>query len=479
MRRKGKPRPNAVQTLPKRHPLRCAIYCRVSTAEQADRNTIASQLQLLPEHARKQGWQVIEPLYIDNGHSGTTIEGRPDFVRLLADVEAGLVDVVLVIDVDRLTRSEKSWDRALIFDTFRVNEVLLATPGGVIDLQDDAQSLSADIIGSVAAFERRKINSRLARGKRTRTKEGVFRAGKDPYGYRWESKRYVVVDAEAVVVRRMYELVQIEGVNMLTWRLNEEGFTTRKGGRWRASSVRKILTRRTYYGDHIVFKGEGLPPIPVPPIVSRDVWARVQQVMRDRKPVARSKHGTPMLSGLLKCGICQRAMWLTYPRKGHGTHAYYRCSSTNSWRKEHMTGPCGQRHHRQDVLEEAVWTAVCAELREAKPSAPGIDRDAVNRRIAELEAQARDAVARERRKLISREHCEEDLAKIANERIGLEAQLYAEPIAVPEVDLSRLDELPVEARRELIRGVGEVTVQRDGRVKVGPDEQTSVTKQAA
>src|ERR1041384_3598148 len=83
---------------------RCAIYARVSTEAQREKHTIDSQLRLLPEYATQRGWTIVEE-YVDNGFSGETIEGRPAFSRLLDDATRQLFDVVLVIDEDRITRS--------------------------------------------------------------------------------------------------------------------------------------------------------------------------------------------------------------------------------------------------------------------------------------------------------------------------------------------------------------------------------------
>jgi DNA invertase Pin-like site-specific DNA recombinase len=447
--------------------VRCAVYARVSSAEQKAKNTIASQLRLLPEHARQQGWELVDQ-YVDDGYSGSTVEGRPAFTRLLADVEAGAIDVVLAIDADRITRSSQTLQRALIFDTFRRCGVQLATPSGVIDLQDDAQSMTADILGSVAAFERRKFLARTARGKREKVKQGKFRAGIDPYGYRWADGAYEINPTEAAVVRRMFQLARREGVNMLTWRLNQEGHRTRRGGVFRTSSVGKILRSRTYYGHHVVFKGEGLPPIPTPPLVTREQWTETQQALRERRSVAKTKHGTPLLSGLLRCGICGRHMWCVRAR-GNQQHrySYYRCASTNGWRREGLKGPCGQLHHRTDALEAAVWEAVCKAVRCTKLAAPGVDEAATRQRIQELDGLEQEVMQRRRRTLITAQTCDRELGEIARERAGLESALRAEPVAVSKLDLRRLDHLDDESKRRVIALVGMVRVGRDGELQVG------------
>jgi site-specific DNA recombinase len=192
-------------------PLRVAVYARVSTERQRDRHTIDSQLRLLPEHARRQGWRLVET-YVDDGISGKTIEARPSFQRLLADAEAGRFDIVLSIEASRIVRPDERIQSALIHDHLRRCGVRLATPEGIIDLRSDDQALVAEIQHAVAGWERRKIVSRMMRGKREAARKGRRFSSLDPYGFRWvpadipNGGSYQIVPEEAVVVKRMFAL---------------------------------------------------------------------------------------------------------------------------------------------------------------------------------------------------------------------------------------------------------------------------------
>ena len=154
--------------------MRCAIYCRVSTEEQKNCQTIRSQLEELPTYAAKQGWTVIGT-YTDDGRSGESVEARPEFQRLLRDAGAGTFDVVLAIDRDRLARSEWAEDMAFIQDKFRRYRIKVAFPGTTLDLEKPEDRLVDDIRGGVARYEKHQIARWMRRGKLSKLRgQGVF-----------------------------------------------------------------------------------------------------------------------------------------------------------------------------------------------------------------------------------------------------------------------------------------------------------------
>lgn len=432
--------------------MRCAIYPRVSTDRQRERHTIDSQLRILPEHAERQGWTVLDPRrYVDDGKSGEDVVGRPGFTKLLDDAARGLIDVVLVIDLDRVTRSRKSAEGALIFDQLREYGVKLATPSqGIIDLDDEDQDLLVQIKREVAKWEKRKIVRRMLRGKREAAKRGGRVPGPDPYGLRWvkndaDARRgaYEIEREEADVVRSIYALaIDGLGINMIVWQLNSEGKRTRDmkrgsrpmggAGAWSTSTIGKLLHSTTYKGEYRVFEGEAdIPPTPVPAIVNAETWALAQAALKRRKPETRWKHDRRyLLSGIVRCGECGYAMWVVNARPHrHGQHAYYRCSSSNSWRKMKMTGPCGNRHHRVDTIDVAVWGKVAEVLRDPKllavACALGVEGPAVDwaaqvesarRKLGELEKLEGDVLRRQRHGLLSSAAGDRELGEIAGER---------------------------------------------------------------
>lgn len=430
--------------------IRVAIYARVSTDRQREKHTIDSQLRLLPEHAKREGWTVTE-IYKDDGKSGETVEGRPDFTRLMDDAADKLFDIVLCIDLDRITRSKKSAEGAVIFDQLREYGIKLATPTqGIIDLDDEDQDLLVQIKREVAKWEKRKIVRRMTRGKREAAKKGKRFSCLDPFGLRWAvdenspiGGRYEIVPAEALIVRRMFHLATVEGLgtNLVVWRLNQEGHRTRdikrgsrpKGGQgeWAVSTVRKMLRSPTYRGEFLVFKSSDKTVIKVPAIIDAETWDRAQSALTDRKPEAKWKHDRQyLLSGLVRCAVCDAAMWAVNARQDRGNpQAYYRCSSTNSWRKMKMDGPCGNKHHKTDVVDAAVWAKLSEVLSQpallADACALGVQPKGVDwtaqaagarRTLGKLEKLEGETLRRHRRGLLSSSACDRELGEIAKER---------------------------------------------------------------
>ena len=161
----------------------CAIYARVSTTGQRDQHTIKSQHEVLSAYADSQGWDTVET-FTDDGKSGESIEGRPAFERLLQNAIEGRFDVVLVVDLDRLTRSSQSAESGLIYDILRKYEVKIATPTHLIDLENDEQGLLAGISREFSKYEKPKIRVRTQRGKLSKLREGKLADGSVPFGYR-------------------------------------------------------------------------------------------------------------------------------------------------------------------------------------------------------------------------------------------------------------------------------------------------------
>lgn len=471
--------------------LRCAIYARVSTERQRDKHTIDSQLRLLPEHARRQGWKLVDT-YVDDGISGKTIEARPAFQRLLADAETGLFDVVLSIEASRIVRPDERIQSALVHDHLRRCGVRLATPEGIIDLRSDDQALVAEIQHAVAGWERRKIVSRMMRGKREAARKGRRFASLDPYGYRWvpadnpNGGSYQIVPEEAKVVRRIYQLaLEGMGASMIAWTLNQEGHRTRDikrrsrpqggPGEWAATTVKKMLRSSTYKGAFIVFKKDDKTAIEVPVIIDSATWERVQESIGARTVETKWKHERQyLLSGIARCGVCESAMWVVNARPGKSKHAYYRCSSTNAWRKMKMNGPCGNKHHRVDAIDHALWERLVEVLSNPKLLAAaceignekkGVDwaaqAEGAKKKLDELSERVAETLRLERRGLLTPADRDKALEAIKKERTFFEKNLRRaeEQLVDASVRKQRIKDIQDQAAM-LARGLPRASFER-------------------
>jgi site-specific DNA recombinase len=358
-----------------------ALYCRVSTEEQREGQTIDSQVAELERFAREKRWTVAD-IYKDEGWSGSLL-ARPALDQLRDHAHQGRFQVVLVNDVDRLARDVSHLGivkRDL--ESRGVQVVFRKLPGE----QSPTHNLLVNILGSFAEFERELIADRTRRGRRHKVEVRKQHVGAlPPYGFKYipklnstgEPGHLEVLPDEAAIVRRMYMWVDQHSLSIekVAARLNAAGIRPRKGGRqWQKSSVRRILRSEVYagvwhYNKHL--HCEPLRPsprkyrkslrtslrlrartdwIPVPlpaelRIINRSLWNRVQQQI-DRNIVlsTRNTRHFYLLRGFLRCGGCKGA-YVGDP--SHGRFAYRCINRCKRYPSIH-----------EDFLNDTVWSAV-------------------------------------------------------------------------------------------------------------------------
>jgi site-specific DNA recombinase len=227
----------------------------VSSEQQREEHTIASQTAALIEFARSRGLEVpTEWVFEDEGFSGATLE-RPGLERVRDLAAEGQIQVVLAYAPDRLSR--KYAYQVLLIEEFAkqgVETQFVNAPQGT----SAEDQLLVQFQGMIAEYERAQILERSRRGKRHRARCGeVSVLSGAPYGYRYIRKTdealaaYQVIDAEASVVQRVYEMYTVAGLSMgeITRRLNAEGIPTRKqSSRWERSVIWAMLRNPAYRG---------------------------------------------------------------------------------------------------------------------------------------------------------------------------------------------------------------------------------------
>src|SRR6201988_4498727 len=236
--------------------LRVALYARVSSEQQTEQGTIASQVAVLKARIVEDGFH-LEPdhRFIDEGYSGTTLV-RPALERLRDAVAAGAIDRVYVHSPDRLARRYAY--QVLVIDEFRRLGVEIVFLNRAIGLSPE-DDLLLHVQGMVAEYERAKILERSRRGKRHAAHQGevsVLSGG--PYGYRYIGKhegggvaRYVIDEAEAPIVRLMFQWIGHERLSIgeVCRRLQQRGYLTRRGKpAWDRTTVWGILKNPAYIG---------------------------------------------------------------------------------------------------------------------------------------------------------------------------------------------------------------------------------------
>jgi len=267
---------------------RCAIYTRKSSEEdlEQDFNSLHAQREACEAFVKSQtgeGWRLIKTAYDDGGLSGGNME-RPALNRLLADIGSGLVDVVVVYKVDRLTRSLA--DFAKMVEVFDAHDVSFVAVTQQFNTTTSMGRLTLNVLLSFAQFEREvtgeRIRDKIAASKR----KGLWMGGVPPLGYDVRDRCLVINEAEAATVRMIYQrYLRLGSVRLLKHELDRCGTiskirVSRKGVRsggqpFSRGALYELLANPLYIGDvrHRRERHSGQHP----PILHRSLWERTQQ----------------------------------------------------------------------------------------------------------------------------------------------------------------------------------------------------------
>ncbi len=307
--------------------LRCAVYTRKSTDEGLDQafNSLDAQrdaCEAFVASQRAEGWVAVPDRYDDGGFSGGTLE-RPALKRLLADVERGLVDVVVVYKIDRLSRSLTNF--AKLVDVFEAHGVTFVSVTQAFTTTSMGR-LTLNVLLSFAQFEREVIGERIRDKIAASKARGMWMGGKVPLGYDVRDCKLVVNEAEAEAgrVRRVFELFAETGSGVETVRrLRDEGIVAKSGRPLDKGDVYKLLHTRTYAGE-VAHKGQVYPG-EHEAIVPRELWDRAHAVLQvsPRARANQNRNGTPALLKGLIFGADGRALSPTHTRKRGRLYRYY------------------------------------------------------------------------------------------------------------------------------------------------------------
>ena len=306
--------------------LRCAVYTRKSTEEGLDKefNSLQAQREACEAYVasqRSEGWALIRDAYDDGGFSGGTLE-RPGLQQLLADIEEGLVDVVVVYKIDRLSRSLMDFSKLVeVFDRAGVTFVSVTQS---FNTTTSMGRLTLNILLSFAQFEREVIAERVRDKIRASRQKGMWMGGSVPLGYVVKDRKLVVHEPDAAVVRSMFErFLRVGSATVLARELRAEGVLTTKGRPIDKGYLYKCLSNRTYLGLAI-HKGTAYPGEHAA-IISQDLWDKVHAILAEnaRTRSARTRAQTPALLRGLIFGPTGAAMSPTHTRKGNRLYRYY------------------------------------------------------------------------------------------------------------------------------------------------------------
>ncbi len=317
--------------------LRCAIYTRKSTEEGLEKefNTLDAQRESGEAYAQShkhEGWITLSEHYDDGGFSGGNTD-RPGLKRLLEDIDKGLIDVVIVYKIDRLSRSLIDFTK--LIDNFEKHGVAFVSVTQQFNTSTSMGRLTLNILSSFAQFEREVISERIRDKFAASKKKGMWMGGIVPLGYDVDNRKLIINEPEAELVRLIFKkFVETQSMSRTAEYINERGYKTKllvfstgktKGGKpFTKQIIYSILNNRLYLGE-ISYKGENYLG-QHEAIIDKALWDEVRKIKNISprfRAASRKIQTDALLVGLLKCTCCNRAMVPTSSNKNNKTYRYY------------------------------------------------------------------------------------------------------------------------------------------------------------
>ena len=496
--------------------MRAAIYVRVSTQQQAEKYSLDAQKRILSDYCDHNGYEY--EIYEDAGISGETIEDRPAIKKMLADIPEGSYDIVLVIELERLSRSEELLDWLVIKKILRDNGVKLATANQMFDLADDEDDFLTDLFGALSKREKKKIIRRMKRGKHQAMSEGRYAGGYLAYGYTYDyqTKELQIEPTQVEAIRLIFRLCVQENMRtrQIAEELNKRGIPTHieltghtylkrnpriKG--WYSATVRGILTNPIYKGmnryNYRYYSG-GMKPREewkygtCPAIVSEHMWELAQARLKERMiGSSKNKKYNYLLSNLLYCRECKSKMQgITYTYKDKPSHAYYKCNG----RTFKLLGlDCKMPSVKKKPIEALVWEKIReivtnpelikASLTDFESSGVEEDLADIAQRLDKKELERERLISAYRKGIIEMEDLEQEMAVLNSEisALGERGKELEEMLAASSVEervmetlydelaamQERIKNCSFENRQEITKLiVRKVWLDREGNVEI-------------
>jgi site-specific DNA recombinase len=349
-------------------PTSAVAYCRVSSAQQEERETIQNQIDFAQNYCKLNNID-LQHIYKDDGVTGTLpLDERPAGYEMLQDAKNGKFNLVLVFKLDRLGRATRVILNAVHeLDNYGVKVRSMTEP---FDTSDASGRFLLTILAGVADLERSNILQRMELGAVRAAKEGKFLGGQPPYGYKvtkdgFYEPNYEPIEglgmSEVDVVRMMYDMAcEGQSTVRIANKLNSLGVplltdirnTPRTSDRgWINSTVYRMLKKPVYIG--IRQYGKNKIESTIPAIISKEQYDTAQRLIERNKSMIKGnvKHNY-LLRGLIKCAHCGYAYVGNY---NHGTIGQYIDTGNRHWRKKGLSSQCFGKTISLPWIEKAVW----------------------------------------------------------------------------------------------------------------------------
>jgi DNA invertase Pin-like site-specific DNA recombinase len=469
-----------------------AVYVRQSEDKTGHAAAVQRQEADCRLMAQAKGWES-PALYADNSISATSGKTRPDFERLIADVERGTITRIVVWHLDRLTRSMKDLTRLIeAGQKHRVN--IACVQGTSLDLGDPTGVAVAQILTAIAAMEVKHKGERQRSANEQRANKGEAFWTRRPFGYDRADGHVFVVEAEAEAIRSGAQAV-LSGATLssvaaawnalglvTTYSKREDkdaGQAARGGLPWNVTSVRRVLMnpryagKRLYNGEEMTIDGNWEA------ILDDETSRRLEEMLTDprRRTAPDDLNSKYLLSGIAVCGKCGAKMFAApVPAKGGGKRMVYRC----------FGGYCMQRSLVEiDEYVQGVVVGILSRPDAAKLFAGGGNTAELRKKATDLRDRRRLLASLVAEGLMSDADVREQAGKLTKELGEVEAAKSASEGLNPAAAVVGADDVakawsgqPLGNQRQIIRALMDITVLPAGKGRGFASEQISLKPKA-
>lgn len=329
--------------------LRVTYYARVSTEKDEQVHSLKNQIEYYSDFIkRNQKWTYVDG-YIDEGISGTSVNKRESFLKMISDAKLKKFDFIITKEISRFSRNT--------LDSIKYTQELLSYGVGVLFQSDNINTLMPDaelrltIMSSIAQDEVRKISERVKFGFKRAIEKGVVLGNNKIWGYRKDAGKLVIDEKEAEIVRLIFDMyaTQNMGIRGISARLDNMGIRNNKGNPFSFSTIKNILTNPKYMGyycgnkthkfdyklhdrkyldqtEWVMYKDEET----VPPIVNEDIWQKANYILRGRSEKQSAEDKTSYqnkyaYSGKIICTEHNAPYYRTLYRYSSGNKEVWQC----------------------------------------------------------------------------------------------------------------------------------------------------------
>ncbi|MEM1484853.1 recombinase family protein [Oscillospiraceae bacterium PP1C4] len=360
--------------------LRATFYARVSTDKDEQLHSLQAQIKYYSDFIiSNPNWTFVEG-YIDEGISGTSVKKRESFLKMIDDARLKKFDFIVTKEISRFSRNT--------VDSIQYTQQLLSYGVGVLFQSDNINTLMPDselrltIMSSIAQDEVRKTSERVKFGFKRAIEKGIVLGNSKIWGYKKESGRLVIVEEEAELIRKIYDMYAIEGAGMRSicnW-LSEQGIKNTRGNDFSFSTIKGILTNPKYKGyycggkthkfdyklsdvkyldqsEWVMYKDETGEIVPA--IVSEEIWDKTNLILAKRSKQQSAEDKTSYqnkypYSGKIICMEHQVPYYRACYRYKSGSKEVWQCKKYSEQGKAGCESPTIYTSELDEIMRQVI-----------------------------------------------------------------------------------------------------------------------------